>query len=113
MPGTAGRYSVDVGVHLYSARMAARALPLGLGLLVLLGIRAYRMLAALLVLVAAIEVGDCVSALANRDWPQPSGAVIVVAFRWAAARLTGAPFWSVRAWRDPVPFVRKHCRNAC
>jgi hypothetical protein len=75
------------GVHLYGARMAARALPLGVALLVLLALRARRMLAALLLLVAAIEVGDCVSAVASRDWAELSGAVVVVAFLWAASRL--------------------------
>jgi hypothetical protein len=91
--------SADVGVHLYGARMAARALPLGLALVVLLVLRARRMLAGLLVLVAAIEAGDSVSALAHRDWVELSGAVVAVAFLWAAARLLGAPLWAARAWR--------------
>jgi hypothetical protein len=91
--------SADVGVHLYGARMAARALPLGLALLVLLALRARRMLGGLLVLVAAIEIGDSVSALVNRDWVELSGAVVAVAFLWAAGRLLGAPLWTARAWR--------------
>lgn len=98
-PGT----PVTNGVRLYSVRMAARALPLGFALLALLALRARRMLAALLVLVAAIEAGDCVAALANRDWAELAGAVVVaVAFLWAAARLIDAPLWAVRAWREPA-----------
>jgi hypothetical protein len=77
------------GMHLYAARMAARALPIGLALAVLLAMRARRMLGALLVLAAAIEIGDSVSALVNRDWAELSGAVVAVAFLWAAARLLG------------------------
>jgi hypothetical protein len=98
---------VTTGVQLYGARMAARALPLGLALLALLALRANRMLAALLVLIAAIEIGDCISALVNRDWPQLSGAVIAVAFLWAAARLTG-PAWPPSSWsrrRSPTRAV--------
>jgi hypothetical protein len=90
---------VTTGVGLYSARMAARALPLGIALVALLAVRAYRMLAALLVLVAAIEIGDCIGALVYRDWAELSGAVIAVAFLWAASRLVGAPFWSSDGWR--------------
>jgi len=79
---------VTPGVRLYGARMAARALPLGAALVLLLALRARRMLAALLVLVAAVEVGDAVSALAYRDWAELAGAVVVAAaFGWAARRL--------------------------
>jgi hypothetical protein len=57
------------------------------------------MLGGLLVLVAAIEIADSVSALVNRDWVELSGAVVAVAFLWAAGRLLGAPLWTARAWR--------------
>jgi hypothetical protein len=91
---------VTSGVRLYGVRMAARALPLGVALLALLALRARRMLAALLVLVAAIEAGDCVAALANRDWAELAGAVVVaVAFLWAATRLVDAPLWAARVAR--------------
>ena len=80
--------AVDTGARIYGARMAARALPLGIALLVLLAVRARAMLAALLVLVAAVEVGDAASALAYRDWAELAGAVAVAAaFGWAAHRL--------------------------
>ena len=83
--------AITTGTRIYGARMAARALPLGVALLVLLAVRARAMLAALLVLVAAVEVGDAVSALAYRDWAELSGAVIVAAaFGWAAHRLARA-----------------------
>jgi hypothetical protein len=88
---------VTTDVQLYGARMAARALPLGFALLVLLALRVHRLLAALLVLIAAIEVGDCVSAVAYRDWAELSGAVIAVAFLWAAARLAGRRFGTAAA----------------
>jgi hypothetical protein len=91
--------SATAGVHLYGLRMAARAIPLAVALVVLLAVRARRMLGALLVLVAAIEVGDCVSALLNGDWFELSGAVVAAAFLWAATRLLGAPWWTARAWR--------------
>ncbi|HKT06002.1 MAG TPA: hypothetical protein VJT31_41375 [Rugosimonospora sp.] len=91
--------SAGTGVHLYAARMAARAIPLGAALLALLALRARRLLGALLVLVAAIELGDTVSALASRDWAELSGLAVAAAFLWAASRLLGAPLWSVRAWR--------------
>jgi hypothetical protein len=86
-------------MHLYAARMATRALPLGLALVALLALRARRMLAGLLVLVAVIEIGDCAAALVSRDWAELSGAVVAAAFLWAASRLLGAPCWSARAWR--------------
>ena len=89
----------SAGVHLYGLRMAARAIPVAVALVALLAIGARRMLGGLLVLVAAIEVGDCVSALANGDWFELSGAVVAAAFLWAAARLLGAPWWTARAWR--------------
>jgi hypothetical protein len=79
---------VSDGVRIYGARMAARALPLGVALILLLALRARRMLAALLVLVAAVEVGDAASALAYRDWAELAGAVVVAAaFAWSALRL--------------------------
>ncbi len=80
---------VTPGVRLYGARMAARALPLAGALVLLLALRARRMLAALLVLVATVEVGDAVGAVAYQDWAELAGAVVVVAaFGWAAYRLT-------------------------
>ena len=91
---------IGTGTHLYAARMAARALPLGLALLLLLALRARKMLAGLLVLVAVIEVGDCVSAVVYRDWVELPGALVTVAFIWAASALLGAPCWTARAWRS-------------
>lgn len=81
---------VGTGVRLYGARMAARSLPLGVALLVLLATRSRRLLGWSMVLVAVIELGDCVSALAYHDWSElAGGAIVAIAFGWAARRLLG------------------------
>ena len=88
---------VTTGVRLYGARMAARSLPLGVALVLLLATRSRRLLGWTLVLVAATEIGDCVSALAYQDWAElVGGAVVTIAFGWAAGRLLRG---SVRAPR--------------
>jgi len=88
--------AVTDGVRLFAARMAARSLPLGLTLLVLLAIRSRHLLGGLLVLVAAVEIGDCISALANRDWSEfAGGLVVVIAFGWVARRLLRQPLGSL------------------
>jgi hypothetical protein len=79
-----GGVPVGAGVHLYAERMAARSIPIGVGLLVLLWLRERRMLAGLLLLVGVIEIGDTIAAIVNRDWAELSGAVVAVAFFWAA-----------------------------
>lgn len=87
-PGTA----LTPGVDLYAARMAARNLALGVALAGLLVARAVRPLAAVLGVVVLVEIGDAVSAVASRAWPEAAGAVVVaVACGWAGRHLLRGP----------------------
>jgi hypothetical protein len=70
---------VTRGVRLYGYRMATRNLALGVGLLVVVLLRWRPGVAALLAVVALVEVGDTVSAIAGADWASGVPAVVIAA----------------------------------
>ncbi len=87
--------------RVYADYLFARNLPLAVMLLLLLAIRARRMLAGLMVLTAFIQIIDVVNDLARGDvLLVPGLLVFAIVFLLGAWRLFGQPIWHVDVWRD-------------
>ena len=87
--------------RVYADYTFARDLALAV-LLLPLAIRARRMLAGFMVLVALIQLIDIVDDLARGDWLLiPGLLVFAIVFLLGAWRLFGRAVWHVDAWREP------------
>lgn len=87
--------------RVYADYLFARNLPLAVMLLLLLAIRARRMLAGFLVLTALIQMVDVINDLTRGDFLLVPGLLVfAIAFLVAAWRLFGQAIWHVDAWRD-------------
>jgi hypothetical protein len=87
--------------RVYADYMFARNLPLALLLLLLLAIRARRMLAGIMVLLAFIQIFDVINDLARRAFVLVPGLLIfAIVFLLGASQLIGQPFWRADAWRE-------------
>ena len=70
-------------------------------LVTLLALRARRMLAGLMVLIALVQVIDAVvDTTTGRASLLPIALVFAAAFLLAASRLFGQAFWTLSNWRD-------------
>ncbi len=86
--------------RVYANYMFARNLALAMMLLFLLGIRARRMLAGFMVLIALIQVFDVVDDLARGAFMLVPGLLVfAIVFLIGARRLFGQAIWHVEAWR--------------
>ena len=87
---------------IYADYTFARDLALAAMVLLLLAIRARRMLAGFMVLVAFIQLIDIADDLARGDWLLIPGLfVFAIVFLLGARRLLGQAVWHVDAWREP------------
>src|SRR5215467_7892665 len=87
-------------VRIYADYMFARNLSLALMLLLLLALRARRMLAGFMVLIALIQVVDVINDLARGDYVLVPGLLVfAIVFLFGAWRLFGQAIWHVDAWR--------------
>jgi hypothetical protein len=87
--------------QVYADYMFARNLALAVMLLLCLAIRARRMLAGLMVLIALIQIVDVADDLARGAFLLVPGLLIfAVVFLLGAWRLLGQAIWHVNAWRD-------------
>ena len=94
--------TVTEAVRVYADYTFARDLALAVMLLLLLGIRARRMLAGFMVLVALVQLIDIADDLARGDWLLiPGLLVFAIVFLLGAWRLFGQAVWHVDAWREP------------
>lgn len=87
--------------RVYADYMFARNLSLALMLLLLLALRARRMLAGFMVLIALIQVVDVINDLARGDYVLVPGLLVfAIVFLFGAWRLFGQAIWHVDAWRE-------------
>jgi hypothetical protein len=87
--------------QVYADYLFARNLPLAVMLLLLLAVRARRMLAGFMVLTALIQLVDVINNLARGALLLVSGLLVfAVVFLVGASRLFGQAFWHVDAWRE-------------
>jgi hypothetical protein len=87
--------------RVYADYVFARNLALAMMLFFLLAIRARRMLAGFMVLVAFIQLVDSVNDLARGDWLLiPDLLVFATLFLLGARRLFGQAVWHLDAWHE-------------
>jgi hypothetical protein len=88
-------------VRVYADYMFARNLALALMLLVLLAVRARRMLAGFMVLIALIQLIDIGDDLARGAIVLVPGLLVfAILFLLGAWQLLGRPLWQLNAWRE-------------
>ena len=93
--------AVSETTRVYADYLFARNLALTVMLLLLLAIRAWRMLAGFMVLIALIQLIDIGDDLARGAWLLiPGLLVFVMVFLLAAWRLFGQAVWHLDAWRE-------------
>lgn len=86
--------------RVYADYLFARNLPLAVMLLLLLAMRARRMLAGFMVLIALIQMVDVINDLSRGDFLLVPGLLVfVIVFLIGAWRLFGQPIWHVNTWR--------------
>lgn len=94
--------AVTDAVRVYADYMFARNLSLAAMLLFLLAVRARRMLAGFMVVIALIQIVDVGDDLARGGFLLiPGLLVFAVVFLLGATRLLGQAPWHIHAWRDP------------
>lgn len=87
--------------RVYADYMFARNLALAVMLLMLLAIRARRMLAGFMVLIALIQMIDVADDLIRGAFLLVPGLVVfAIIFVIGARQLFGEPIWKSRTWRD-------------
>jgi hypothetical protein len=88
--------------RVYADYMFARNLALAVMLLLLLTVRARRMLAGFMVLIALIQIVDVGDDLARGAFVLVPGLLVfAIVFLLGAWRLFGQAIWRVDAWREP------------
>ena len=88
--------------RVYADYMFARNLPLAVMLLLLVALRAPRMLAGFMVLTALIQLVDVINDLARGAFLLVPGLLVFAAvFLVGASRLFGQAVWRVDTWREP------------
>lgn len=97
---------MNQAAHIYANYLVSRNLAMAVALLAMLTLRARRMLAGLMVLVAIVQLIDATGdATTGRASLLPIVIVFAIAFLIGASRLSGHPFWQAAAWRDTVESV--------
>ncbi len=87
--------------RVYADYLFARNLSLALMLLLLLALKARRMLAGFMVLIALIQVLDVINDLIRGDYLLAPGLLLfAIVFSAGATRLFGRAIWRVEAWRE-------------
>lgn len=90
--------------RVYADYLFARNISLAIMLLLLLTVRARRMLAGFMVLMALIQCFDVLNDLLSKDFLLiPGLLVFAIVFLFGASRLFGQGFWHVSAWHDESP----------
>ncbi len=93
--------SMTETARVYADYLFARNLPLAIMVLLLLAVRARRMLAGFMVLIALIQLVDLGDDLARGALLLvPDVLVFAIVFLFGAGKLFGQAVWHVDAWRD-------------
>jgi hypothetical protein len=91
---------ITPGIHVYAGYLVSRNLALGLMLLVAWSLRARAALSTLMVLYACIQFLDAAADCVEGRWTIVPGILVLgVLFLIGAARVSGHPFWNLKAWR--------------
>jgi hypothetical protein len=94
---------ITPAVHVYAGYLVSRNLALGTMLLVALGLRARGTLSTLMVLYACVQLLDVGNDALEGRWTIVPGILILgVLFLIGAARASGYPFWSAKAWQQAL-----------
>ena len=92
------RDPINGAVHIYAGYLASRNLCIAAVLLALLVIRS-RALGQIVLLTALIQIVDAGMDCVEGRWPIVPGVLLLgLLFFFAAARLSGHPFWRAAAW---------------
>ncbi len=87
--------------RVYADYMFARNLALAVMVLFLLGVRARRMLAGFMVLIALIQIIDVINDLTRGDFLLVPGLLVfAIVFLIGAWRLFGQAVWHIETWHD-------------
>ncbi len=90
---------ITEAARVYADYMFARNLAVAVMLLLLLGVRAQRMLAGFMILIALIQVFDVVDDLAHGAFLLVPGLLVfAIVFLIGAWRLFGQAMWHIKAW---------------
>ncbi|HEY5330592.1 MAG TPA: hypothetical protein VIJ79_11955 [Acidobacteriaceae bacterium] len=90
---------INGAVRIYAGYLASRNGAIGLLLLALLALGAWRALSQLIIMVALIQFFDvCMDCMEGRWTIVPGVLLIGIAFLFAARRMSGSPFWKRSAW---------------
>jgi hypothetical protein len=95
---------INDAVHMYAGYFISRNLALAVALVMLLALRAHRMLTGVLVLASLVQAFDIViDATTGRLVLVPALALLTALLLTAASRLSPQPLWRVGAWRSSDP----------
>ena len=94
---------INPAVRVFAAYTFSRDLGLAIVLVTALLLRARATLNGMLLLTGFIQVLDALTDCLDHRWAiVPAAVVIGALFFWAAASLSGAPFWKIQAWKQAV-----------
>ena len=92
---------INGAVRIFAGYLFSRNLALAILLLAALLARAKEILNGLLILTAFVQLFDAIMDFAEGRWPIVPGVLILAAlFFFAARRVSGHPFWQLKAWRN-------------
>ncbi|WP_114211293.1 hypothetical protein [Acidisarcina polymorpha] len=92
---------INGAVRIYAGYLASRNLVVGLMLISLLLLHAWRALSQLMILVAFIQFFDvCMDCIEGRWMIVPGVLIIGILFLLGSKRLSGHPFWNSAAWMN-------------
>lgn len=90
---------INGAVRIYAGYLTSRNLIIAIMLLLAMALRAAVMLNSLMLLAGFIQWLDVVVDCLERRWVVVPGVVVIGAlFLLASARVSGYPFWRIRAW---------------
>ena len=93
---------ITAATRVFADYTFARDLPLAFMLLFLLAIRARRILAGVMVLIALIQILDMINDLVRGDFLLvPVVLAFAIVFLVGASKVFGQPVWHVDPWREP------------
>ncbi len=94
------REGITAGVVVYAGYLVARNLAVALFLTIALVLRARGQLSVLVLLAGCIQLFDAALDLKEGRWALvPGVSILGLVLLFAAARVSGFPFWKVGAWR--------------
>jgi hypothetical protein len=91
---------INEGVRVYAGYLTSRNLGIALLLVAAIALRARGMLNTLMLLAATVQLLDAGIDCVEGRWAiAPGVTVLGILFLIASARLSGHPFWRIKAWR--------------